>query len=109
MKYVQPFTEGLSRLLENSAGNFGPTLAISHFLPLYIPSLYNDEYGGSFTELFNKDFNIATSGIKCEPIWLPTKEAYYEYVATPQNKIVGVVNVSDIPVSASVSVSSTLS
>ena len=107
MKYVQPFTEGLSRLLENSAGNFGPTLAISHFLPLYIPSLYNDEYGGSFAELFNKDFNIAVSGIKCEPIWLPTETVHYEYVATPQNKIVGVVNVSDIPVSASVSVSST--
>ena len=107
MKYVQPFSEGLSRLLENSAGKYGPTLAISHFLPLYIPSLHNSDFGGSFTELFNKDFNIATSGIACEPIWLPSKTIRYEYVATPQNKISSIVNVSNIPYSASVSTSST--
>ena len=107
MKYVQPFSEGLSRLLENSAGKYGPTLAISHFLPLYIPSLHNSDFGGSFTELFNKDFNIATSGIKCEPIWLPSDTIRYEYVATPQNKIRSIVNVSNIPYSATVSTSST--
>jgi hypothetical protein len=107
MKYVQPFTEGLSRLLQNSSGDYGPTLAISHFLPVYIPSLHDSDFGSGFSTLFNSDYDIAVSGVKGEPIWLPDQTVRYEYRAVDVNKITALVKSADVPVSAAVSSSGT--
>lgn len=107
MKYVQPFTEGLSRLLQNSSGEYGPTLAISHFLPVYIPSLHDSDFGSGFSTLFDSNYDIAVSGVKGEPIWLPDQTVRYEYRAVDVNKITALVKSADVPVSAAVSSSGT--
>ena len=102
-RYVQSFTTGLSQLLTNSIGAYGPTLAITHFLPVYIPSLHNADFGGDFSDLFDADTDIGVTGIKGEPIWLPSDTVRYEYKATNFNKFQSMVTVANAPVSGSVS------
>ena len=101
-RYVQPFTTGLSQLLSNSIGAYGPTIAITHFLPVYIPSLQNDDFGGPFKTLFTADTDIASTGFNGEPIWLPDDNKRYDFKVATFDKFSNVVNVAATPTSVAV-------